>query len=177
MSPTEQALDARCTVVLPVADQLSLMEDLFKRERQISLEVTGWCMRPWIWPGDEVVVAPRPERLKLGQVVLVRLGDKGFVHRIVRLDKDGQVQTRGDRNPQLDSVVQLSEVLGVAYLVKRKRGFTYPINHLLVLQVGRLSAPILRLMTRLIRPIKSSFRSRSWLARRAQPAPPEGEDD
>ncbi len=171
-----QALDARCSVVLSAADQLSLLEDLLSRERQFSLEVTGWCMRPWIWPGDEVVVVPRPDRLKLGQVVLVRLGEQLFIHRIVCLKSTGQLQTRGDRSPIPDREIQLSEVLGVALYVRRNSGFTYPINHLMVLQLGRMSAPILRLLTRLLRPLKSAYRTRGEAKGEAPPIPSEGED-
>ena len=176
MSSAGQAQDAGCSVVLSTADQLSLLEDLFQRERQFSLEVAGWCMRPWIWPGDEVVVSPRPDRLRLGQVVLVRLEEQLFIHRIVRLQSTGKLQTRGDRSPVLDREIQQSEVLGIALSVRRKSGFTYPVNHLLLVQVGRMAAPVLRLLTRILRPLKLALISRGEITRTAPSNPPEGDD-
>jgi signal peptidase len=85
-----------------------------------SVVVTG-SMAPQIMPGDIVVAAPiKPQTLQIGYVV--RFHDPAHVHpfvmhRIVKMNDDGTLVTRGDANQSEDSTpVPRENVVGVARL-------------------------------------------------------------
>jgi signal peptidase len=89
-----------------------------------SVIVTG-SMLPLIKPGDVVVADPgaRPRR---GQIVLVadREAPTGrLAHRVVAINPDGTLITKGDANPTPDSVRhRVSDVVGVVRLVVPRAG-------------------------------------------------------
>jgi signal peptidase I len=85
-----------------------------------SVVVTG-SMEPSIMPGDIVVTAPiKPEALKLGYVI--RFKDPAhthpyLMHRIIQINGDGTVTTKGDANQSQDSTpVPTENITGVARL-------------------------------------------------------------
>ena len=85
-----------------------------------TVVLTG-SMRPAINPGDVVVVAPVPDKgLTPGYVIRFRdpaEPDRYLVHRVLRLNPDGTIVTKGDANQSEDSTpVALDEVSGMARL-------------------------------------------------------------
>lgn len=90
-----------------------------------SSVVTTGSMLPLVKPGDVLVVDPSstPRR---GSVVLVR--DPGVptgqvAHRVVAVNKDGTLTTKGDANPTEDSVPRArTDVVGVARLLVPNAG-------------------------------------------------------
>lgn len=85
-----------------------------------SVVISG-SMAPRIDTGDVVLVAPLTEPPRRGQVLLLRepLAPTGQVlHRVVRVDADGRLRTKGDANPSVDSDLHSpQDVLGMARLV------------------------------------------------------------
>ena len=61
--------------------------------------VTGGSMRPTLSAGDTVVYSRGGSGVRAGDLVLVESGGAGFVHRVVRVEADGSLVTRGDGNP------------------------------------------------------------------------------
>jgi signal peptidase len=85
-----------------------------------SVVLTG-SMEPSIAPGDIVVTAPiEPDALKLGYVI--RFKDPShshpyLLHRIIEINPDGTLKTKGDANQSADSTpVPRENVTGVARL-------------------------------------------------------------
>lgn len=79
-----------------------------------TLTVLSGSMRPYMQPGDVVVVSPvRAADLRVGDVITYYLPGAGktlVTHRIVRIVTPGElptVQTKGDANNTADEVVQL----------------------------------------------------------------------
>jgi signal peptidase I len=89
------------------------------------LRVFGNSMRPWIRPGDTLlIVSETPVRLRVGEVVLVWRAGAFCAHRIVgRVRKAGQLSlvTQGDAFPEPDLPVLGDEVLGRVVAIKRGR--------------------------------------------------------
>ncbi|MDI6106046.1 signal peptidase I [Actinoplanes sp. NEAU-A12] len=85
-----------------------------------SVVLTG-SMRPAVEPGDVVVSAPvRGDRLKRGYIVRFEDPDEPgqyVMHRIVEIDSDGALVTKGDSNPSADSTtVPPANVTGMGRL-------------------------------------------------------------
>lgn len=88
---------------------------------QSRVVMTG-SMRPAIEPGDVVVAAPLGEAApRPGQVILVRDPadpHRLLVHRVVRVQDDGSVVTRGDANRSADSTpVPRADIVGLPRLL------------------------------------------------------------
>jgi hypothetical protein len=83
-------------------------------------------MAPSVADGDEVLVVPRPERLVLGEVVVVRREGGGFLlHRVIEVSERAVV-TRGDACQRSDPPVGARDVLFRA-VQARRRGRAGPI--------------------------------------------------
>jgi signal peptidase I len=87
---------------------------------------TGWSMLPAVWPGDTLFVDRiSPERVRVGDVVLVGREGRLCAHRVVCVPvpvDSGIIQhwiTRGDAMAAPDRPVGESELLGrVSYLIR-----------------------------------------------------------
>jgi hypothetical protein len=91
-----------------------LLAELLRCGHQVHVTAHGNSMHPTIKHGERVIVTPLADaRLRRGDIVYVQLGDGGYVlHRVLRRFMDGRIQTRGDANWRLDSVVERQAVLG-----------------------------------------------------------------
>jgi signal peptidase len=80
--------------------------------------VVSGSMEPHVHAGDVVLVDSRIRAPRLGQVVLVRDASTSTgsrLHRVVRVDAQGRLITKGDANPTEDTTpVTPSDVEGVA---------------------------------------------------------------
>lgn len=65
------------------------------------VRVVGGSMRPALLPGDLCFIQ-RTGDLQVGDVVLVATGGDQMLHRLVRVDTNGQLHTKGDANPAED---------------------------------------------------------------------------
>ncbi|HET6922880.1 MAG TPA: nucleotidyltransferase family protein [Anaeromyxobacteraceae bacterium] len=92
------------------------------RSGPVWLTIAGSSMTPSMAEGDRVLAAPvaGPESLRVGEIVLVRRGERLVVHRLVRLSGD-LAFTRGDadRQPE-DPAVPTGEVLATVLAVARR---------------------------------------------------------
>lgn len=84
-------------------------------------KVAGISMWPTLKRGDRVLVAPRAENLAVGDVVVVRIGKRVLVHRVVERSACGRVTTRGDFNTVPDPSVRIEQVVGRVVRVERNR--------------------------------------------------------
>lgn len=81
--------------------------------------VSGGSMAPDLRSGDVVLVArPQPADLAAGNVIVFRDGPRSVVHRIVAVEADGDLVTRGDANRDNDvAAVRPEQVTGVGRMV------------------------------------------------------------
>jgi signal peptidase I len=91
---------------------------------RVCLSVLGKSMLPSLWPGDRVwIERADPHTLKAGDVVLVQLNSRSYVHRIQEIrDLPGGAHsfvTRGDAMPQADPESLAEQVLGKVTCVIR----------------------------------------------------------
>ncbi len=69
-----------------------------------TIMIAGGSMVPTIPPGDIVVsVAPTQQNVGQGSVVIIREPTQFVTHRVVGIDSDGKLITKGDGNPKPDS--------------------------------------------------------------------------
>jgi signal peptidase I len=81
--------------------------------------VTGDSMRPGISAGDVVLVArDRTTDVGLGTVVVfMSADDETVMHRVVAIESDGQLVTKGDANGSTDQVISRDQVVGTVRLM------------------------------------------------------------
>jgi signal peptidase I len=74
--------------------------------------VGGRSMEPSLYPGDVCVYGRRVLPAQ-GDVVLVKQsGQRGVLHRVVRVDERGTCRTKGDANPSEDLRVATTDEIG-----------------------------------------------------------------
>ncbi len=79
------------------------------------IRMSGASMRPFIEPGDELLVEARPEHLRLGDVVLYRHEGRFVAHRVVAWRGSGQeplLVLKGDRACGFDPPVSRQRICG-----------------------------------------------------------------
>ncbi|WP_172967208.1 S24/S26 family peptidase [Thermococcus sp. 101 C5] len=93
----------------------ALCVEALKKKGSIKLKVTGNSMYPVIKEGDIVSINRfQPEiQLHPGDIVLIRNFDGVILHRVVKI-KGNSIITKGDNNPLIDGVFNISDVLGIA---------------------------------------------------------------
>lgn len=93
----------------------------------LRLRVSGSSMLPAVRPGDVLTIHRCPARdAARGDLLLVRRGDRFFVHRMLRREGDAIV-TRGDAVRSADPPVAFEDLLGkVVSIERRGRSVTPP---------------------------------------------------
>ena len=64
--------------------------------------VAGGSMEPTLAPGDLMVVAPAPQVVEPGMIVVLAVDDRLITHRVTTVHPDGTFDTKGDANPVAD---------------------------------------------------------------------------
>lgn len=100
-------------VLLPEVERM-LSEGL-----TVTLRTKGSSMLPFIVGDRDSVVLQNPRDLKVGDIVLARVGEgRYYLHRIIAL-KDDKVRLMGDGNVKGTEVCRLSEVCGKVKVIVR----------------------------------------------------------
>ena len=100
---------------------VALLEETIARTGRIRLRVFGSSMLPAIWPGDLIVADRRPlDQLRAGDVVVIKRGERVFVHRVIAVPGRGQeLFTRGDCLPYPDPATAAGQILGTVVRIRR----------------------------------------------------------
>lgn len=110
------------------AEALAL--ELLERGETIHFTARGQSMKPFVRDGDQVRVDPN-ERPRVGDLVLLRQGDFGVVHRVVaRLG--ARLLIKGDNLPRADGWFARTDLLGVVTAIQRE-GRWVPARRLIAL--------------------------------------------
>ena len=79
----------------------------------------GASMHPFVRDGDQIEVHPPQGRLRAGDLVLLRVGDFGVVHRIFFKAPGDLFAVKGDAMPRLDGWFQRKDLMGRVSAVRR----------------------------------------------------------
>jgi signal peptidase I len=98
-----------------------LLEAVSNR-RKYKLTVTSRSMVPLLQPGDEVIVEPfNPSQLRQGDMVVIRSSSDLVIHRVITIDQNGCVHTKGDNLPFKDPPVSAADILGLVTKVEKNQ--------------------------------------------------------
>ncbi len=98
---------------IPNARFVKIMEAVLARGAPFRFQASGFSMSPFIRDGDVITIAPRPARLRLGDVAAFvnPCKDRLTVHRIVGMRR-GVCLMRGDHALEPDGSVVDTAILG-----------------------------------------------------------------
>jgi signal peptidase I len=113
----------RCALGLGHGAFVDLVCDLLARGCGVRFRAKGGSMFPTFREGEAITVAPvKPGGVRLGDIVLCRVGFSVIAHRVVRVKRVGEGRvfiTRGDASLTSDEPVEASAVLGRVVAVER----------------------------------------------------------
>lgn len=99
------------------------LQRLMLETGRLDLTGVGECMFPAVQPGDRIVPQPLPvEAFQVGQVAVLRRGEKLVAHRVIDTGADAQgayIITQGDNNGAPDAPSYAGDVAGVVRAVFR----------------------------------------------------------
>jgi Peptidase S24-like len=127
---------------LSAPDAARLIRDAVAAGGEMWVRGSGGSMHPTIRHADPVLLAPLERAVRRGQIVLVPLGPRLMLHRVVAVQGD-VVLTRGDARQRNDAPVARSAVVARAVAVRRRRSVT---TLVLTLRFG--IAPLMRFLLR-----------------------------
>lgn len=94
-----------------------ILEESLKGGRRLRFIVKGNSMSPFIKDGESVEVE-RAERIRIGDVVLLRRKKEFLLHRVIFLSKNFVI-TKGDKSPFIDPPFERKDIIG---RVRREEG-------------------------------------------------------
>lgn len=75
------------------------MGRMLQEGKSVRFTPTGVSMRPWIEGGRDAVVLRRVDAdIRVGQVLLCKVGDRFVLHRLRAIEQDGTLVLQGDGN-------------------------------------------------------------------------------
>lgn len=117
-------------------ETLSLQNDHFIPEvgrmiqegHTVTMTVRGRSMRPFIEDGRDRVILSAPKEIRVGDVILARTVEKGFViHRLMRIDSaTGECILQGDGNLDIEHCHQSDILAKIVCILRKKKGTPYP---------------------------------------------------
>ena len=100
-----------------------VIEETVKSGGSIKVKIAGYSMYPLVTSRRDSVLLVKADKIKKGDVPLIRREDGSFVlHRVVGI-KDGKLKLRGDYEQKIEYPVDPSRVVAVAKGFYRKERF------------------------------------------------------
>ena len=100
---------------------LTMVEELLKQDKQVSLPIKGNSMAPFLINNRDCIYLERPKRvLKKGDFVLYqRINGQYVTHRIIKI-KGNEYYLAGDNQIVIEGPIYQKQILGIVTKVKRK---------------------------------------------------------
>lgn len=108
---------------LSAPDAARLIRDAVRAGGELWVSGSGQSMHPAVRHADLVLVAPLRREARRGDIVLVPLGPRLMLHRVVGIEHD-RVITRGDARDRNDRPVAQHEIVARAIAVRRDGAVT-----------------------------------------------------
>lgn len=144
------------SVQLSAPDAARLIRDAVAAGGEMWVSGSGGSMHPTIRHADPVLVAPLARHVRRGHVVLVPLGPRLMLHRVVDVQGD-IVLTRGDARQRNDAPIAAQQVVARALAVRQERTVT-PLVPTLRFGLGPLVRFMLKEMYRRVRLVRGALR-------------------
>ena len=140
------------------AEFLAVMEEAFRRNQQIRFTPSGTSMLPMLdGENDTVTFAPPPDRLKKYDVAFYRRKNGQLVlHRLVRIDQDGDYVFSGDNQYFYEPGIRNEDILAlmVAFTHDGKEYTVKDFSYRLYIRRMMLKKRLRMLASRLIRKLR-----------------------
>lgn len=113
------------SLLLSAPDAARLIRDAVAVGGELWVRGSGWSMHPTIRHADPVLLAPLEAKgaVRRGQIVIVPLGPRLMLHRVVDVQGD-VILTRGDARQRNDAPVSRSAVVARALAVRNNHTLT-----------------------------------------------------
>lgn len=97
------------------------LERLIRSGHTVEFTPQGVSMRPTIEGGRDSVLLRQPKRLKVGHIVLAKIGEQYVLHRIIKLQNE-QIILQGDGNLRGQEQCTHDNIIGQVVRIKAKGG-------------------------------------------------------
>ena len=116
--------------IVDVHQYMPVLREILAQGREVSLTITGNSMSPFLVHGrDVILISPPDGRWKKGDMAFYqRTGGQYVMHRICRLDKEGNCFFVGDAQMVVEGPIAPSQIFGKITSVKRKGKWIGPGN-------------------------------------------------
>lgn len=118
-TPSTAVLPKR-SVQLSAPEAAQLIRDAVRAGGELWVTGSGQSMHPTVRHADVVLVAPVRGNVRRGDIILVPLGSRLMLHRVVYVENE-RVVTRGDARERNDAPVGTDEIVARAIAVRRDR--------------------------------------------------------
>ena len=96
---------------VPASELMPLVGAALERGQRVRMTVTGGSMLPFLCGGEELEIE-RASSIRIGDIVIARVGDAYVLHRVVGMDRAGRIFLRGDAQTRREGPIEPGAVLG-----------------------------------------------------------------
>lgn len=108
--------------IVDIYTYMPVLRDLLSQEKEVSLTITGNSMSPFLVHGrDKIMISPPDGSWKKGDMAFfVRDNGQYVMHRICRVDKNGNCFFIGDAQQHIEGPIAPEQIFGKISSVQRK---------------------------------------------------------
>ena len=108
--------------IVDVYTYMPVLQELLSEGKKVSVTVTGNSMSPFLIPArDRILIAPPDGNWKKGDMAFfIRTNGQYLMHRICRVDKNGNCFFVGDAQQYIEGPVTPAQIFGKITSVQRK---------------------------------------------------------
>ena len=108
--------------IVDIDTYMPVLRDILSQGKEVSLTITGNSMSPFlIHERDEILISPPDGKWKKGDMAFfVRDNGQYVMHRICKVDKNGDCYFVGDAQQLIEGPIKPCQIFGKITKVKRK---------------------------------------------------------
>ena len=110
------------TKIVDIYTYMPVLQDLLSQGKEVSITITGNSMSPFLVHGrDKIMISPPDGVWKKGDMAFfVRANGKYIMHRICRVEKNGDCFFIGDAQQYIEGPIAPEQIFGKITSVQRK---------------------------------------------------------
>lgn len=114
--------------IVDIYEYMPVLRELLGEGKEVSLTITGNSMSPFLVHGRDAVVIVRPDgSWKKGDIALFQRKTSQYIlHRICRVDKNGNCFFIGDGQQVVEGPIAPEQIFGKIVAVRRKEKWEKP---------------------------------------------------
>lgn len=108
--------------IVDIYTYMPVLQELLSEGKEVSITVTGNSMSPFLIHGrDQILIAPPDGNWKKGDMAFfIRTNGQYVMHRICRVDKNGNCFFVGDAQQYIEGPIEPAQIFGKITSVQRK---------------------------------------------------------